>query len=207
LLDGVSGQFSRSLPASERGLLIDQLGELHRAAPPASTPVHVPQLATRSILERALSELDHPWRGGPFAEPTRALLREHLDAFRRRLDEFDRGISTLRGRERVVTHGEPHPGNVLRLAQRRLFVDWDTVGLAVPERDLWWVVRDSDDHARYAEASGRRPDPAMLALYRLRWDLDDASVYVGQFREAHRLTADAEKAWAGLIPTMERVVG
>ena len=41
-------------------------------------------------------------------------------------------------RELVVTHGEPHAGNVMRRSDgRHLLVDWDTVAVAPPERDLW----------------------------------------------------------------------
>jgi spectinomycin phosphotransferase len=40
----------------------------------------------------------------------------------------------------VVTHGEPHPGNILRAAGGLYLIDWDTVGLALPERDLWMVA-------------------------------------------------------------------
>jgi spectinomycin phosphotransferase len=85
------------------------------------------------------------------------------------------------------------PGNILRAGGRRLLVDWDTVGLAVPERDLWWL----DDRA----------DPSAVALYRLRWDLDDVSVFVEQFRSPHARTLDTEQAWAGLLGHVERLTG
>ena len=39
-----------------------------------------------------------------------------------------------------MTHGEPHAGNVMRTDEGRLLVDWDTVALAPPERDLWMLV-------------------------------------------------------------------
>lgn len=175
-VDGVSGQFGD--PPAEVG---DLLATLHRQPPPPSTPLADPALPGRAGLERAVAEVDRPWTGGPFAEPARELLARHRTGLRRRLDEFDRLVDGLRG-ERVVTHGEPHPGNVLRAGSRRLLVDWDTVGLAVPERDLWWL------------GDGR---PSAVALYRLRWDLDDLTVFVEQFRAPHTRTADTEQAWAG----------
>ncbi|MGH3923942.1 MAG: phosphotransferase enzyme family protein [Pseudonocardiaceae bacterium] len=206
-VDGTAGHFSQALTSHERGLLVDMLAELHRATPPASAPVPRPELSTRVQLEAALEELGRPWHGGPFAEPARALMSDCVSSFRRRLDEFDQRVGKLsrRSQEPTVTHGEPHPGNLLQLGERRLLVDWDTVGLAVPERDLWLVAKDPDDLARYADVSGRRPDPSALELYRLRWDLDDVAVYLDWFRSPHGRTSDAEQAWAGLTSTMERL--
>ncbi|MFF2848020.1 phosphotransferase [Streptomyces sp. NPDC058001] len=208
-LDATSGEFGQVLDAEERGRVLDLLAELHRAAPPASVSVLAPELPSRAALEAALGELDRPWSGGPYAESARALVTEHAVGFRHRLAAFDREAAALRERDapRVVTHGEPHPGNLLRLGTRPLLVDWDTAGLAVPERDLWHVARDADDLARYAAASGHVPDPAALTLYRLRWDLDDVSVYLNLFRAPHTRTADAEQSWEGLTGTLARLTG
>jgi spectinomycin phosphotransferase len=189
-LDGVSGRFGD--PPEPVG---DLLATLHRQPPPPTTPVARPQLPGRAVLEDALTALDHPWTGGPFAERARELLAARRTGLRRRLAEFDRLVDGLRGVP-VVTHGEPHPGNVLRVGDRRLLLDWDTVGLAVPERDLWWLP----DH------DGQR-DASAVALYRLRWDLDDVAVFVGEFRSPHRHTEDTEQAWAGLADYVERLTG
>ncbi|MFJ6571835.1 phosphotransferase [Streptomyces sp. NPDC091292] len=206
-LDATAGEFGQPLDTGERGRVLDLLAALHRAAPPASVPLLAPELPSRATLEAALGALDRPWSGGPYAESARALVTEHAVGFRRRLDEFDRETAALRERNApaVVTHGEPHPGNLLRLGTRPLLVDWDTAGLAVPERDLWLVARGADDLARYAEAAGRVPDPAALALYRLRWDLDDVSVFLDLFRGPHTGTADAEQSWEGLTGTLARL--
>jgi spectinomycin phosphotransferase len=55
----------------------------------------------------------------------------------------------------------------------------------------------------YARASGRPADPAALALYRTRWFLDDLSIFVNQFRSAHRQTADLEHAWRSFTRMFE----
>lgn len=214
-LDGTSGRFGD--PPEPVGDLLDRL---HRTPPPPSTPVARPELPGRAALETALAELGHRWTGGPFAERARELLAGHRTVLRRRLAEFDRLVDGLRG-EMVVTHGEPHPGNIMRVGERRalfetgrragsrpgerrcrrrsagllncarrLLVDWDTVGVAVPERDLWWLGEG-------------RPDP--LALYRLRWDLDDLSVFVEEFRASHTSNPDTEQAWTGLAGCVERL--
>jgi spectinomycin phosphotransferase len=99
----------------------------------------------------------------------------------------------------VVTHGEPHAGNVLRTpGGELLLVDWDTVGLAPPERDLWHVCRDTNDYARYTEASGRRVDPRAIDLYRLRWQLDDVAIFASDLRSPHVRSGDTERALDGL---------
>lgn len=200
---GVPGEFGDELSARDRGLVIDLLAVLHSTAPPASTPVRPLRLAGRAGLERALDEAGRPWSGGPYSEAARELIGSHAATLRGKLRDFDE-ISRNVGQP-VVTHGEPHPGNLLRLGDRYVLVDWDTVGLAVPERDLWLVARDSDDLARYADATGRTPDPAALELYRLRWSLDDVAEFVDWLRSPHGHTADAEQNWQGLAETVDHL--
>jgi len=207
-VDGAPGCFDQVLTGPERGLVVDTLAALHSATPPAVTPVARPELATRVRLEKALGELARRWRGGPFAEPAWALVSDHAWGLRRRLAEFDRRVADLSrsGPQPVVTHGEPHPGNLVWSPGRHLLVDWDTVGLAVPERDLWWVATEVD-LARYEQASGRVPDRSALALYRLRWALDDVALYVGSFCSPHARTPDTEQAWASFTGTVAQLTG
>ncbi|MFE0632044.1 phosphotransferase [Streptomyces sp. NPDC058864] len=203
-VDGVAGGFGDRLDAHERGALLDTLAVLHRTPPPATTPRLRPALPGRPALESALAGLHDPWHGGPYAEPARDLTREHAAVLRRRLAEFDRRAAALErgGAERVVTHGEPHPGNLLRRGAGHALVDWDTVGLALPERDLWLVVTGPEDFDRYQDAAGRRPDPEALALHGLRWQLEDVAVFLGGFRSAHAATADTDLAWRSLSGTV-----
>ncbi|MEV4168785.1 phosphotransferase [Nonomuraea sp. NPDC049709] len=202
--DGTPGHFGDEQPAGERALVIDLLAELHATPPPLPTPDRPVELTGRAGLEQALRNTSLPWLGGPYAGPAQELIADHTGVLRRGLEEFDR----LAGRpgEPVVTHGEPHPGNLLRApGGRRLLLDWDTVGMAVPERDLWLVAGTDDDLARYAEATGREPDPGALALYRLRWALDDVAEFVAWFRGPHGATPDAEQAWQGLTGTLREL--
>ncbi|MGW0481575.1 phosphotransferase [Nonomuraea sp. NPDC003214] len=143
------------------------------------------------------------WRGGPYSEPARALVAARAGGLRRALERFDRLAREVRG-PFVVTHGEPHPGNLLWRDGRPALVDWDTVGLAPPERDLWLAAPAERDLARYEAATGRRPDPSALALYRLRWDLDDVCDFLDWFRAPHGRTPDTEVAWRGLEDALER---
>lgn len=201
-VDGVPGEWGEVLTDRDRGLMLDVLAALHRTAAPYGTPVRSPELARRPQLEAAIAESGQAWEGGPYSEPARKLAAEGAGVLRRRLAQFDRLVERLGAAARVVTHGEPHPGNVLRAGERRLLVDWDTVGLAVPERDLWLVAEGPEDLARYADAAGRVPDPVGLRLYRLRWYLDDLAIYFEDFRGPHGDTLDAQQAWEALTGTM-----
>ncbi|WP_405607196.1 phosphotransferase [Streptomyces sp. NBC_01508] len=205
LVPGTAGHFGETLTAHDRGVVVDLLTRLHRTAPPASARPLPPEFATRPQLDSALKELADPWDGfGPYAEPARQLLADHAAALRRRLDEFDRRAGELRdkGAPLVVTHGEPHPGNLLRAGERLLLLDWDTVGLAVPERDLWLVADGPDDLVRYEETAGRKPDASALALYRLRWALNDVAEFLELLRAPHDRTPDARQSWDALADTV-----
>lgn len=185
-----------------RADVVRMLAELHgatRVALPFARRRHL-ELPERPHLEAALRELDRPWTGGPFSEPARHLLARHAEGLVRRLETFDRLAAGAADDDAnlVVTHGEPHWANVLRSAGRLLLVDWDTVGLASPERDLCHVTSDPHELALYEDVTGRPVDRTALALYRLRWDLDDISIYTLQFRSAHTRTPDTQKAWRNL---------
>ncbi|GAA0951208.1 aminoglycoside phosphotransferase family protein [Nonomuraea longicatena] len=205
-VDGTSGEFGEDPGPEARVAMAELLAELHRADP-AGAPPFDPVLGARGELEAALEELDRPWSGGPYSEPARAWLRGHgADAVREVLAAYDEWSARPAG-PRVITHGEPHPGNVLRSAGRLLLVDWDTVAVAAPERDLWLAL--GDDRAAqdvYTRASGHEVSQERLALFRLRWDLDDLSIYVGEFRAPHGDTADLRTAWEGVRGSLARAV-
>ncbi len=108
----------------------------------------------------------------------------------------------------MITHGEPHPGNLLRdqaPATDYHLIDWDTVGLAVPERDLAGMDAEPEDLERYEAATGHRPDVRMITGYHLRWDLEELGIYADQFRHDHDRTPDTELAWEGLVESVTRL--
>ncbi|WP_336213920.1 phosphotransferase [Nonomuraea sp. LPB2021202275-12-8] len=208
-LPGTAGEFGQEQTPEERGMVLDLLADLHSRTPPEPVPAIAPALPGRAGLEAALSEAATTWRGGPFSEPARGLVAAHATALRARLRDFDRLDGDVRGRGAalVVTHGEPHPGNLLLGDGGYLLVDWDTVGLAVPERDLSVVSADPAAFARYTETTGHAVDPAAVELYRLRWALSDVADFAAWFRAPHTRNPDTETAWQGLTRTVEHLAG
>jgi hypothetical protein len=99
----------------------------------------------------------------------------------------------------VITHGEPHAGNVMITSGGLVLIDWDTALLAAPERDLWTLAED--DAAlldRYAAATGRELDRDALSFYRLWFDLAEIGQYLGLFHGPHEQSADSAEGWTNL---------
>lgn len=216
LLDAEPGSFDRERTAAERSEVIDLLAALHGAEPPAATPLQRFDLTRRDTVLAALDRASDGWPdAGPFTAPLRDLLAGHRDGLRHGLAEFDAIAATMPSRpaELVITHGEPHPGNVLRdqgpAGSRGLtgyhLIDWDTVGLAVPERDLAGMGATPEDLDRYTAATGHRVDPRLITGYQLRWDLEELGIYADQFRDDHERSADTELAWQGLVESVGRL--
>ncbi len=102
----------------------------------------------------------------------------------------------------MITHGEPHPGNIMREHDHLRLIDWDTVALAPPERDLWMLATpDGRELAEYVDATGKALDEDALGLYRLAWDLGDVAAYLDLFRSVHQHDEDTEQAWGYLTRT------
>jgi spectinomycin phosphotransferase len=95
----------------------------------------------------------------------------------------------------VVTHGEPHPGNVITTTRGLVLIDWDTVGLAYPERDLWMFADDDALLAHYAQLTGRRLDGRAIELYDLGWTIADLAVDLAALRVPHVEDEDTAHAW------------
>jgi spectinomycin phosphotransferase len=202
-IPGRPGQFGDDGNPAERAEVAGILAELHRpaSAAPRSAVRREPGITARDNLEEALGDVNHPWSGGPFSEPTRDWLARNAADLRGQLREFDRLVARVAAPDRglVVTHGEPHPGNLIRTGSGLVLVDWDTVALALPERDLWLVTTGTDEAAmRYAGATGRDIDGEALSMYRLAWDLTDIALFTKLLRSGHRRTADTEAAWLNL---------
>ncbi len=201
-LEGTAGTFSRRMPQRERLALIQMLARLHGATAVLGDAAPVRDLTPASLpgLQAALSDLGRPWAGGPYSEPGRQFLTRRAAGIAAALERFgDLAGQAAASGPPVITHGEPHPGNVLRSGSRLLLIDWDTVGIAPPERDLWHVAgSDGPEAALYFELTGRVVSDVALAAYRLRWQLDDLGLNVALFRSPHADDANTAAMWADL---------
>jgi spectinomycin phosphotransferase len=205
-LDAVPGRFEEPFDDGDRAAIIDMLARLHTATPKGiQVPSQPLQLATRQAIDQALASLGVPWNGGPYAEPGRGLLARYERPLRQAFARFDSLLDREAGAPHVITHGEPHPGNLLRTRAQLCLVDWDTTALARPERDLWWVISGDQDAARYSWRTGRTVNQDALALYRLRWGLNDISEFLSEIRGPHQRTADTLVSWTGLQQTLDAI--
>ena len=190
LIDGRSGHFGDTLAAADRAAVLAALRRLHDAT--ADLPAHLPARDDFAIAYRATLFYDS-WAGGPYALPARDLVTSNRTALADKLAAYDALVRDTAPDDWVITHGEPHAGNIMwtRDGDLRL-IDWDTVRLAPPERDLWLLP--GDDWTAY----GRTPDDQARELYRLRWELTDICDFVETFRRPHADDEDTRTAWHSL---------
>jgi spectinomycin phosphotransferase len=204
-LSGASGRYGEPRPAAERAAVIDVLVRLHAVIPVAgagAARLVRPEVPHRDELERAIAEAGHAWSGGPYSAPAGALFAQRAAAVGRALATFDQLARALPATGVVLTHGEPHPGNIMVTDGQVWLVDWDTVARARPERDLWMLDHE-DELLRYAEASGRPVDDNAIRLYQLRWELDDIASAVHMFRSGHPDNADSAGWLDGFAGSLE----
>ena len=207
-LDAASGHFEDPIDDGDRAAIIDMLARLHTVIPRGiQVPTRPLELASRQVIDQALGSLGVPWTGGPYAEPGRDLLARYERPLRQAFARFDGLLDRVRGAggPYVITHGEPHPGNLLRTRAGLCLVDWGMTALARPERDLWRVISGDQDAARYSQRTGWTVNQDALALYRLRWDLDDVAGMLSQIRGPHLRTADTLVTWTELQKTLEAI--
>jgi spectinomycin phosphotransferase len=194
---GHDGEFS----AADRPAVVRLLTELHRATPPVAPQRCDFGLQSADGLRAAIDSTGEPWRSGRYGEQARALLAKHAADVTALMTEYGKLADDARSRpERfVVTHGEPGPWNVLKTPAGFVIVDWDTVQLAPPERDLWDLAEtDRSALAAYTDATGTAVDSGALALFRMWYDLSEIAGYIELFRSAHDDTEDTAESWKNL---------
>lgn len=203
--DGTSGPGAFT-DDTERVAVTRLIGRLHRAAPPRGLPVWRPELAHRAALEAALADLVGLWETGRYGDSARTALAQVQQPVRSLLRRFDE--LAVRCAEPtpdwVVTHGEPHTANVLWTEPGPLLVDWESVALAPPERDLQTLLAGAASPApfrAYVAVGGRAQplDPDLVDLLELAWQLDEIGEYEGRFRLPHADTTDDRRCWHDLM--------
>lgn len=86
-------------------------------------------------------------------------------------------------------------------------IDWDTVGLALPERDLWMVADAGSGEAdRYGALTGRRISTTAMRMYRLRWSLDEITLSLRDLRGPHEQNEDTELTWGVFTEETENIL-
>jgi spectinomycin phosphotransferase len=210
-LDGHSYPFGDYHDAGLQRAALDLIAALHQATPAVGdrAPRHVLGFGGRADVDAFLLHPDRPWRGGPFSAAAHQQVTARTEQIAALTDGFDRLVdATAPARARtVVTHGEPHPGNLMSVTGRVMLIDWDTVALAPPERDVCLIAAGDEDGVvdRYQQITGRDLDPAVITLYRLRWVLDDLGSAIRMFRNDHRDTRDTRGWFDSLAPQLRQV--
>jgi spectinomycin phosphotransferase/16S rRNA (guanine(1405)-N(7))-methyltransferase len=199
-VDGRSRQFGDTWSEADRRVLLTLIAAVHAAPADACRYALADDflLPGGDALSQALDDLAIRWDSGPYGEPSRQLLAARAAKLRRLLERRDQLAAEARRRpDRMVpTHGEPHPGNFIQVGSRWMLVDWDTVLVAPPERDLWLLDPGDGSVANaYRQATGRVVVASMLDLYRLTWELSDLASCVARFRQGHADTAEDRKDW------------
>ncbi len=196
----VAGEDGQFIDDGDRRTVVDMLIQIHRAniGHPCVDDFVVPDLDTLQALIR------HPsgaWCSGAYGQRARELLRAHASDLRVLISAYH-SLATKVGSQperMVITHGEPHAGNVIVTAGGLVLIDWDTALAAPPERDLWDLASDGASLLEYyAAATGTQIDEQALSLYRLWYDLAEVGGYLSLFHAPHEDTADTKEAWKNL---------
>jgi aminoglycoside phosphotransferase (APT) family kinase protein len=203
MIEGESFAWAAVPGHAQRDAQLPMLVAVHRA--PAEIARRAPgddfTVPHRDALDAALDGVTVS-TCDPDAERATDLLTGNAEAVGRLLERYDLlAAGADRGRA-VLTHGEPHPGNIMRTPSGWRLIDWDTAMTAPPERDLWLL---GGDFTGYTEATGVAVRPELLEMYRLRWQIADIAVVADRFRRPHNGTADDDEEWTILESTVRGI--
>jgi hypothetical protein len=206
-IDGHSFSFEESFDQADRERVLELVVALHSVPMAAIHP-----LDADGFVVPWLDQLGHLADGetgsGPHAAVVSRLLIENEAVIRRLMARYQALVTRYRSDPgpQVVTHGEIHPGNVMATSTGWMIVDWDTILVAPPERDLWRLAQgDGSVLGAYADATGTAPHQWLVDLYGIRWDLAEIASYAAQLRKPHEDTADNRKALDVLRSVMGRL--
>ena len=205
-IEGQSFTFEESFGEADRERILEVVTALHRVPiaairPPAADGFVVPWLAQldRPMHREAGSNGPHAAVASQLLIDNEAEIRRLIARYRTLVAQYQRYPGPV-----VVTHGEIHPGNVMVTSKGWVIVDWDTVLIAPPERDLWRLAQGGRSVLRaYADATGTAPNEWLVDLYGIRWDLAEIASFAADFRKPHEDTEDSRKA----LEILHTVVG
>ena len=165
---------------------------LHDADPPglrAWTP-----LVGGDLVERLEGATSSQWRSGPFGEEARLAIRSRLGAVGAWLADYLDLCAGLDPSAYVATHGEPGVHNQWLTDDGLRIIDWESLLLAPPERDLL-----SPDAASLVPH-----DPDRRRLFDLEWRLSEIDAYAEWLRDPHVGNDDDRTALGGLHHELTR---
>jgi hypothetical protein len=210
-IEGDSFTFEESFGQADRDQVLELIVRLH------GVPIdEIRSPATDGFVIPWLDELDQSWHcddesgpKGPYAATASQLLIDNGAGIRRLIARYRTLVARYLSDPgpAVVTHGEIHPGNVMMTSKGWMIIDWDTVMLAPPERDLWRLAQGGDGSVlrAYAKATGMTPRQWLIDLYSLRWDLAEIASFAAEFRKPHEDTEDSRKALEILLAVVGRL--
>ena len=130
MIDGDTFHGGQALPIADRLAVVQVIARLHRGPLPIKMSARSDEyrLQNRADLEAAIVEIDTADEVGPYSAPLARLLADHRPQVVDMLAEYDDLVTTARADNdrTVLTHGEPHAGNIIRTPAGWLLVDWDT---------------------------------------------------------------------------------
>ena len=176
----------------DAALAVPLVARLHACPPPDGLPVWGP-LVPASLADDVAGLARRPWSEGPYGEEARHLVADHLSAIEAWTARYHALARAARSRRWVATHGEPHERNLLVVDGHPMLVDWESLKLAPPERDL--------------RVLGRPGDLEMLELFDVEWRLDEVAQYAAWFSGPHTGSADDITALGGLRHELGRPAG
>lgn len=210
----LNGSALEQMDDGQRSRVRDLIIRLHGASAVVQSiaATETGELPGKGALHEAIAAVSEPSGQGPYAARARVLLAAKAETLTRSMEIFNElAKTTMKRPERfVVTHGEPHPANIMLVADDLRLIDWDTCLLAPPERDLW--VLDTGDGkilAEYTKATGVEVDRSALEMYRLWFNLSEVSGYLALFGRDHQENQDTAMAWTNLgtsFSTLEGIV-
>ena len=95
----------------------------------------------------------------------------------------------------VVTHGEPGVHNQWLAGGRTWLLDWESLVLAPPERDLATLVHEGRDADH---------DPQMVRLFGLEWRLSEIWSFAQWLQVTHTGATDDHAVLGGLTDELTR---
>jgi len=207
-IEGRSFSFEESFREADRDQVLGAVLGLHRVPiaairPPETEGFVVPGL---DQLDRSMHHDGEEGSNGPHAAVAARLLIDNEAEIERLIARYRALVAQYLSDPApvVLTHGEIHPGNVMETSKGWVIVDWDTVLLAPPERDLWRLAQGSGSVLRaYGDATGTAPTEWLVDLYGLRWNLAEIASFAAEFRAPHEDTEDSRRA----LEILRSVVG